>query len=200
MGFSADQTQTLEFRVRGTVQGVGFRPTVWRIARQLGLAGEVLNDGEGVLVRVCGDQARIETLLRRLAREPPPLARIDGIERHEYAGQLPQDFRIAESLGGAVRTQVAPDAAICGACAAELRNPGERRYRYPFANCTHCGPRLSIVTGIPYDRATTTMASFIRCEACEAEYRNPSDRRFHAEAVACPVVRTDGVPHRIGAN
>ncbi len=186
MSFSADQTQTLEFRVRGTVQGVGFRPTVWRIARQLGLAGEVLNDGEGVLVRVCGDQARIETLLRRLAREPPPLARIDGIERHEYAGQLPQDFRIAESLGGAVRTQVAPDAAICGACAAELRNPGERRYRYPFANCTHCGPRLSIVTGIPYDRATTTMASFIRCEACEAEYRNPSDRRFHAEAVACP--------------
>ncbi len=182
----ATESQALEFRVRGRVQGVGFRPTVWRIARQLGLAGEVLNDGEGVLIRVCGDQARIETLLRRLARNPPPLAHIDGIETQEYAGPLPQDFRIAESLGGAVRTQVAPDAAICSACAAELRNPGERRYRYAFANCTHCGPRLSIVTGIPYDRATTTMASFIRCEACEAEYRNPSDRRFHAEAVACP--------------
>jgi hydrogenase maturation protein HypF len=186
MGFSADQSQALEFRVRGRVQGVGFRPTVWRIARQLGLAGEVLNDGEGVLVRVCGDQSSIETLLRRLAREPPPLARIDGIERRDYAGQLAQDFRIAESLGGPARTQVAPDAAICSACAAELRNPGERRYRYPFTNCTHCGPRLSIATGIPYDRATTTMAPFALCAACEAEYRNPGDRRFHAEAVACP--------------
>lgn len=185
MGFSADQSQALEIRVRGRVQGVGFRPTVWRIARELGLAGEVLNDREGVLVRVSGDQARIDTLLRQLEREPPPLARIDGIERRRYVGRLPQDFRIAESLGGAVRTQVAPDAAICSVCAAELRNPGDRRYRYPFANCTHCGPRLSIVTGVPYDRATTTMAPFVLCAVCEAEYRNPRDRRFHAEAMAC---------------
>ncbi|MBM3563017.1 MAG: carbamoyltransferase HypF [Alphaproteobacteria bacterium] len=186
MAFAAEQSQALEFRVRGRVQGVGFRPTVWRIARQLGLAGEVLNDGEGVLVRVCGDQAGIEALLRRIACEPPPLARIDCIERRGYAGRLPQDFRIADSLGGPTRTQVAPDAAICGACAAELRNPRDRRNRYPFANCTHCGPRLSIVTGIPYDRATTTMAPFALCAACEAEYRNPADRRFHAEAIACP--------------
>ncbi|MGJ0397303.1 MAG: carbamoyltransferase HypF [Methylocystis sp.] len=186
MTIETNQSQALEFRVRGRVQGVGFRPTVFRIARQLGLAGEVLNDGEGVLIRVSGDQARTEALLRQIARDPPPLARIDGIERRRYVGRLPQDFRIAESFGGPIRTQVAPDAAICCACAAELRNPGERRYRYAFANCTHCGPRLSIVTGIPYDRATTTMAPFIRCEACEAEYRNPADRRFHAEAIACP--------------
>jgi hydrogenase maturation protein HypF len=187
MSFAAvEPSQALEFRVRGRVQGVGFRPTVWRMARELGLAGEVLNDGEGVLVRVSGDPSRVAALLRRIERDPPPLAHIDSIERLRYSGQLPQEFRIAESIGGPARTQVAPDAALCGACAAELRDPNERRYRYPFTNCTHCGPRLSIVTAIPYDRATTTMAPFELCAACEAEYRNPIDRRFHAEAVACP--------------
>jgi len=187
MSFAAvEPSQALEFRVRGRVQGVGFRPTVWRMARELGLAGEVLNDGEGVLVRVSGDPSRVAALLRRIERDPPPLAHIDSIERLRYSGQLPQEFRIAESIGGPARTQVAPDAALCGACAAELRDPGQRRYRYPFANCTHCGPRLSIVTAIPYDRATTTMAPFQLCAACAAEYRNPIDRRFHAEAVACP--------------
>jgi hydrogenase maturation protein HypF len=187
MSFAAvEPSQALEFRVRGRVQGVGFRPTVWRMARELGLAGEVLNDGEGVLVRVSGDPSRVAALLRRIERDPPPLAHIDSIERLRYSGQLPQEFRIAESIGGPARTQVAPDAALCGACAAELRDPNERRYRYPFTNCTHCGPRLSIVTAIPYDRATTTMAPFELCAACAAEYRNPNDRRFHAEAVACP--------------
>lgn len=187
MSFAAvEPSQALEFRVRGRVQGVGFRPTVWRMARELGLAGEVLNDGEGVLVRVSGDQSRIAALLRRIEQDPPPLAHINSIERRYYSGPLPLDFRIAESIGGPVRTQVAPDAALCGACAAELRDPGQRRYRYPFTNCTHCGPRLSIVKAIPYDRATTTMAPFALCAACEAEYRNPNDRRFHAEAAACP--------------
>ncbi|MGJ0534644.1 carbamoyltransferase HypF [Methylocystis sp.] len=186
MSFATEPSQALEFRVRGRVQGVGFRPTVWRMARELGLAGEVLNDGEGVLVRVSGDQSRIAALFRRIERDPPPLAHIDSIERRRYSGRLPQEFRIAESIGGPARTQVAPDAALCGACAAELRDPDERRYRYPFTNCTHCGPRLSIVKAIPYDRATTTMAPFALCAACEAEYNDPTDRRFHAEAVACP--------------
>ena len=187
MSFAAvEPSQALEFRVRGRVQGVGFRPTVWRMARELGLAGEVLNDGEGVLVRVSGARSRIAALLRQIQREPPPLAHIDSIEGRRYSGRLPQDFRIAESLGGPVRTQIAPDAALCGACAAELRDPGQRRYRYPFTNCTHCGPRLSIATAVPYDRATTTMAPFALCAACEAEYRSPNDRRFHAEAMACP--------------
>jgi hydrogenase maturation protein HypF len=181
-----EPSQALEFRVRGRVQGVGFRPTVWRIARELGLAGEVLNDGEGVLLRVGGDRASVAALLDRIKREPPPLARIDCIETRRFGGELPGEFRIAESASGGAHTQVAPDAAICAACAAELRHSGSRRYRYPFTNCTHCGPRLSIVKSIPYDRAATTMSKFLLCEACRAEYRDPEDRRFHAEAVACP--------------
>ncbi|MEF3366648.1 carbamoyltransferase HypF [Methylocystis sp. 9N] len=183
---TVEQSPAFEFRVRGRVQGVGFRPAVWRMARELGLSGEVLNDGEGVLLRVRGDQSRIAALIQQIERDPPPLAHIDGIERRRYGGELPHEFRIAESIEGPARTQVAPDAALCAACAAEMRDPGERRYRYPFTNCTHCGPRLSIVTAIPYDRATTTMRPFPLCAACEAEYRNPKDRRFHAEAMACP--------------
>jgi hydrogenase maturation protein HypF len=181
-----EQSQALEFRVRGRVQGVGFRPTVWRIARELRLAGEVLNDGEGVLLRVDGDRTRVAALLEGIERKLPPLARIDGIESRPYGGELPSAFRIAESAGGRAHTQVAPDAAICPACMAELRDRHERRFRYPFTNCTHCGPRLSIVKAIPYDRATTTMAAFALCDACHAEYRNPGDRRFHAEPIGCP--------------
>ena len=179
-------SQALEFRVRGRVQGVGFRPTVWRIARALGLAGEVLNDGDGVLLRVGGDEGSINALLDGIERKLPRLAQIDRVESRQYAGDLPREFRIAESAGGGAHTQVAPDAAICAACVAELRDPRGRRFRYPFTNCTHCGPRLSIVTAIPYDRAATTMAEFALCDACYAEYRNPDDRRFHAEPIACP--------------
>ena len=193
------QFAAMEIRVRGRVQGVGFRPTVWRIARDLELVGEVLNDAEGVLVRVGGRPGAIEDFIARLEREPPPLARIDDIEAHAFTGALPAEFRIAESLAGDAHTQVAPDAAICAACTREIADPFERRFRYPFANCTHCGPRLSIVNTIPYDRANTTMATFAMCAACEAEYRNPADRRFHAEAIACPscgpkarLVRLDG--------
>ena len=175
----------MEIRVRGRVQGVGFRPTVWRIARELDLIGEVLNDGEGVLVRVGGDPAAIERFVVRMEREPPPLARIDRVETHAYDGALPPQFRIAESLASEAHTQVAPDAAICPACAREIADPFERRFRYPFTNCTHCGPRLTFVNGVPYDRAATTIAPFAMCAACESEYRDPRDRRFHAEAIAC---------------
>ena len=181
----APGVRALEIRVRGRVQGVGFRPTVWRIANELGLAGEVLNDGEGVLVRVGGDEAGLAVFLDRIEREPPPLGRIDRIESRGFEGALPARFRIAESAGGEAHTQVTPDAAICEACAAEVTSPFERRFRYPFANCTHCGPRLSIVTAIPYDRDRTTMAPFPMCAACEAEHGDPADRRFHAEAIAC---------------
>jgi len=193
------QFVAMEIRVRGRVQGVGFRPTVWRIARELGLAGEVLNDCEGVLARVGGSPGAVEDFIARLEREPPPLARIDEIEVRAFDGALPSEFRIAESLAGDAHTEVAPDAAICAACAQEIVDPFQRRFRYPFANCTHCGPRLSIVKGIPYDRANTTMSPFAMCEACEGEYRNPADRRFHAEAIACHVcgprarlIRLDG--------
>jgi hydrogenase maturation protein HypF len=196
-----DDRFATEIRVRGRVQGVGFRPTVWRYARELGLSGEVLNDSSGVLIRVCGSEAAIAALIARIEREPPPLARIDGIELQSYLGNLPAEFVIADSRSGGAHTQVAPDASICVACAEEIASPFERRYRYPFTNCTHCGPRLSIVTGIPYDRANTTMAPFEMCPACRAEYDNPADRRFHAEAIACHVcgpkaklVRFDGRP------
>jgi hydrogenase maturation protein HypF len=176
----------LEVRLRGRVQGVGFRPKVWRMARELGLAGEVLNDAEGVLLRVGGEPARIAALLDGIERELPPLARVDAIETRNFEGPLVGEFRIAESSSGGAKTEVAPDAVICATCAAELRKPGNRHFRYPFTSCTHCGPRLSIVTAIPYDRARTTMAPFALCPDCAAEYRNASDRRFHAEAIACP--------------
>jgi hydrogenase maturation protein HypF len=189
----------MEIRVRGRVQGVGFRPTAWRIARELELVGEVLNDSEGVLVRVGGKPGDVDDFISRLESELPPLARIDQIEAHAFDGVLPSQFRIAKSLSGDARTQVAPDAAICAACAEEVLDPFERRFRYPFTNCTHCGPRLSIVRGIPYDRAKTTMSPFEICEVCEREYHDPADRRFHAQAIACHacgpkvrVVRFDG--------
>jgi hydrogenase maturation protein HypF len=174
-----------EIRVQGRVQGVGFRPNVWRLARAFDLAGEVLNDAAGVLIRVGGDKKAVAAFVTRLEREPPPLGRIDRIEVQDFAGALPRDFRIVDSVGGGAHTQVAPDAATCRACAEEILDPFERRFRYPFTNCTHCGPRLAIVRAIPYDRANTTMTPFMLCEACGAEYRDPADRRFHAEAIAC---------------
>jgi hydrogenase maturation protein HypF len=193
------QAAAIEIRVRGRVQGVGFRPTIWRYARELGLVGEVLNDADGVLVRVGGDQAAVAAFILRIEREPPPLACVEGVETSAYGGALPDEFCVVESLGGAAHTQVTPDAAICSACAREIVDPLARRYRHAFANCTHCGPRLSILHAIPYDRANTTMASFVMCEACHAEYSDPTDRRFHAEAIGCPqcgpkalLVRLDG--------
>ncbi len=177
--------RSTEIRVRGRVQGVGFRPSVWRIARMLDLCGEVLNDAEGVLVRLRGPAQTISIFLTRLEQEQPPLARIDSIECKEFDGDLPNRFYIVPSLTGPSHTQITPDAAICPACALEIADPRERRFKYPFSNCTHCGPRLTIVNRIPYDRANTTMAPFVMCEACEAEYLDPEDRRFHAEAIAC---------------
>ncbi len=197
----SDEAANVEIRVRGRVQGVGFRPAVWRIARALQLGGEVLNDAEGVLVRLHGPSRGIKSFIERLYSEAPPLARIEAIVTRPFEGRLPGMFRIAESAGGAVHTEISPDAGVCDACAAEVLNPFEGRYRYPFTNCTHCGPRLSIIGGVPYDRAQTTMAVFDLCEACLAEYRDPANRRFHAEAIAChscgpraSLVRFDGRP------
>lgn len=175
-------------RVRGLVQGVGFRPTVWRLAQRFGLTGEVLNDSEGVLIRAWGREEAIERFEAALANDPPPLARIDAMEQRRIAAGVvaPRAFTIVESERGAVATEVAADAATCPACLAEVLDPGDRRYRYPFANCTHCGPRLSIIRAIPYDRASTSMAAFAMCDSCRREYTDPADRRFHAEPIACP--------------
>ena len=178
-------TTTVEIRVRGRVQGVGFRPTVWRYARELGLNGEVLNDADGVLIRAAGNSADIRELVDRLTSQPPPLAQIESVEVRNFIGRLPDNFAIVQSLGGPTRTEIAPDAALCAACAADIYDPFSRRFRYPFTTCTHCGPRLSIITGVPYDRAATTMAGFVLCPACAGEYADPADRRFHAETTAC---------------
>jgi hydrogenase maturation protein HypF len=176
-------------RVRGVVQGVGFRPTVWRLARELQLRGWVANDGDGVSIYACGTALAIDTFVTELPRVIPPLARIDQIERAEADLQdgMAEEFSIRESLDSPVRTGVVADAAICESCLAEIRDPLSRRYRYPFTNCTHCGPRLTIVKGIPYDRSRTTMASFAMCAECLAEYHDPADRRFHAQPIACHV-------------
>ncbi len=198
----------VSIRVRGLVQGVGFRPTVWRIAKRLGLAGEVLNDSEGVLIRAFGPAASLAALELALVEEAPPLARIDAIETAPLKGDAPADFRIVSSRSGDVKTGIVPDAATCRACLADIRDPQNRRYRYPFTNCTHCGPRLSIVRAIPYDRATTSMAAFAMCPACLAEYRTRPTAAFMRSPNACPVCGprvwleyahgqpTENAPHR----
>jgi hydrogenase maturation protein HypF len=175
-------------RVRGLVQGVGFRPSVWRLARELDITGDFRNDGEGVLAHLWALPGVIDIFCRRLREECPPLARIDALERSALEeGPKLDGFRILASDATVVSTGIVADAATCSACCAEIQDPKDRRYRYPFTNCTHCGPRLSIVRGIPYDRANTSMSAFPMCEACEREYQDPSDRRFHAQPNACPV-------------
>lgn len=176
-----------QIRVRGLVQGVGFRPFVWRLARQCKLTGYVLNDGGGVLIHAGGAAGQIERFLHLLREEVPPLARIDDVECTALDHVPPgQDFVIHSSGAGAVQTGIVPDAATCPACRDEINNPDDRHYRYAFTNCTHCGPRLSIIRAIPYDRANTAMAPFHMCPACQAEYEQPADRRFHAQPNACP--------------
>lgn len=184
----AENRRTVEIRVRGTVQGVGFRPAVWRIACDDGLHGEVFNDGFGVKIHITGSPSQISRFLNRLQTEAPPLSRIEEIQMKELPDPIEfAEFRIVDSRPGEKRTRVAPDAATCSVCRGEVLDPGDRRFQYPFSNCTHCGPRFSIVTAIPYDRAQTTMASFSMCSACRQEYENPGDRRFHAQPIACAV-------------
>ncbi len=175
-------------RVTGTVQGVGFRPMVYRLATALGLGGEVWNDGQGVLMRLWGPQAQIDQMVHRLPEQSPPLASITKIERYPLAsGPLPPShFRILTSQPTPVSTAIAADAATCGDCLAEIFDPHSRFFRYPFTNCTHCGPRLSIIHQLPYDRPHTAMAGFSLCPACEAEYGDMGQRRFHAQPIACP--------------
>lgn len=172
--------------VRGVVQGVGFRPFVYRLARELALDGWIRNDGSGVTIEVQGDPGRIACMARRLAEDAPPLARVDDIALHDCAPRASDGFAILESGGGHATTAIAPDSAICADCLAELFDPHDRRYRYAFINCTHCGPRYTITRALPYDRATTSMSAFAQCPACLAEYGAPSHRRFHAEPNACP--------------
>nr|WP_242463276.1 carbamoyltransferase HypF [Rhodocyclus tenuis] len=173
-------------RVRGQVQGVGFRPYVFRLAGELGLTGWVRNDGEGVAIAIDGAGPAIARFIERLPAEAPPLARIAAVEVLAQADEGGyRDFRIVASGGGAQRSEVTPDAGICADCLEELFAPGNRRYRYAFINCTQCGPRYSILRGLPYDRPQTSMAAFAQCPDCLHEYTAPANRRFHAEPNAC---------------
>jgi hydrogenase maturation protein HypF len=173
-------------RVAGVVQGVGFRPFVHRLATDLGLAGHVGNDTDGVFVEVEGRRSEVTNFQARLMAEAPPLARIYGVEATEVGTVGEAGFRIVESRpGGAATTFVSPDVAVCADCLAELWDPADRRYRYPFINCTNCGPRFTITVRLPYDRPNTTMAGFALCDDCAHEYHDPADRRFHAQPVAC---------------
>ena len=180
--------QRLRVRVEGTVQGVGFRPFVYRLATELRLGGWVLNDSRGVLIEAEGERGSLDALLERLRTEAPPLAVVERIVDEALAPTGEMDFRITESAdGGEAEAAVSPDVATCEDCLGELFDPDDRRHRYPFTNCTNCGPRFTIVRGVPYDRPLTTMASFEMCELCRAEYEDPLDRRFHAQPNACPV-------------
>ena len=174
-------------RVEGTVQGVGFRPYVHRLAGELGLAGYVLNDAHGVLLEVEGEAGAVDQFLARLGPEAPPLAAIERLLVSEGSPVGDEQFVIRPSpRGERPDAPVTADSATCADCLAELFDPADRRYRYPFINCTNCGPRFTIVRGIPYDRPFTTMAGFRMCAQCLAEYENPRDRRFHAQPNACP--------------
>ncbi|MCL9797810.1 acylphosphatase, partial [Frankia sp. AgKG'84/4] len=184
--------------VEGVVQGVGFRPYVYRLARELRLTGAVGNDSAAVVIDVDGTTGDVEEFLRRLAPQAPPLARVDRITVTEASAGGPPDrgtageraadgFRIAAStVTAGPRTLLPPDTAVCADCLRELFDPADRRHRHPFITCTNCGPRFTIATSLPYDRAATTMAGFPMCARCAAQYADPADRRFHAEPIACP--------------
>ena len=176
-------------RVTGTVQGVGFRPYVYRLAGELGLGGFVLNDAHGVLIEVEGDADVVDRFLARLPSEAPPLAVVEQVVVEEgVVATGERAFEIRDSVGGDVPdAPVTPDTATCDDCLREMLDPADRRFRYPFINCTNCGPRFTIVRGVPYDRPLTTMAGFTMCPECRAEYEDPGDRRFHAQPNACPV-------------
>ena len=174
-------------RVRGGVQGVGFRPFVFTLAARLTLSGLVGNDTDGVFIEVEGPAADLDRFVTLLRSEAPPMARIESVEVRPGIVTGDTTFRIVESVrrDGEV-TPVTPDIAVCADCLTEMRTPGNRRFGYPFINCTNCGPRYTIITALPYDRAQTTMRTFAMCADCSAEYHDPGDRRYHAQPNACP--------------
>jgi hydrogenase maturation protein HypF len=175
------------FRVTGVVQGVGFRPFVYGLARAHGLGGFVLNDGAGVVVEAEGPTCSLERFTAALRDEAPTLARVDSVVSEPLRASGESDFRIEASAQAGGSALIPADVATCDDCLRELFDPNDRRYRYPFVNCTQCGPRFTIVTGVPYDRSLTTMSGFPLCRDCRFEYEDPENRRFHAEPIACPV-------------
>ncbi len=174
------------FTVRGVVQGVGFRPFVYGLANRHRLTGFVRNEGEGVLIEAEGETHALDAFSDALLADAPRLARVDGVSSRPVGVTGRAGFAIAASRTGGGSALIPPDVATCDDCLGELFDPSDRRYRYPFVNCTNCGPRFTIVREVPYDRASTTMAAFPMCAECRSEYADPADRRFHAEATCCP--------------
>jgi hydrogenase maturation protein HypF len=173
--------------IKGIVQGVGFRPYLYRLAKSLSIGGYVCNTSEGVYAEIEGEEAACDSFIDELKHHPPSLAQIKSIEVERRPLRGERDFSIAGSSGGERNTLISPDVGICSACAAEIADPQNRRYRYAFTNCTDCGPRFTIICDIPYDRRNTTMSGFMLCPECRREYEDPLDRRFHAQPTACPV-------------
>src|SRR5918997_6644840 len=188
---SLQRTPTRERReisVRGIVQGVGFRPFVYALARRRGLAGLVRNDAEGVHIEAEGPTEELDLFLREIREEAPPLAVVEAVSWRPLVLREEGAFRIEESREGLRRRAlISPDVATCSECLAEVFDPSDRRHRYPFTNCTNCGPRFTITRSVPYDRAMTTMSRFEMCPECQREYHDPTDRRFHAQPNACPL-------------
>ena len=181
------ELQRLRIAIQGAVQGVGFRPFVFRLAEQLGLYGWVLNSSQGVQIEVDGTHDQLSSFRQRIEQDKPPLSNIYSLECSWLDAAGFTSFEIRHSSAAEAKTvTVLPDIATCGDCLREMSDPHDRRYRYPFINCTNCGPRFSIIRALPYDRPNTTMASFPLCPECQAEYADPRDRRFHAQPVACP--------------
>ncbi len=181
-------TQRQRILVQGIVQGVGFRPFIYGLALRLDLAGFVLNDSNGVTIEVEGPPKALDQFQAALRDELPPMARVDSIDTETVPAQQETTFQIVHSQsGGEKHALISPDTATCPDCLRELFDPTDRRYHYPFINCTNCGPRFTIVQDVPYDREKTTMRPFQMCPACQAEYENPLHRRFHAQPNACPV-------------
>jgi hydrogenase maturation protein HypF len=184
---TASAARRLAITVRGVVQGVGFRPFVYNAARDRGLAGWVRNEAGRVRIEAQGDSAALQAFVDAIRRAAPPQARIDAVDVEEIETEDSSEFEIQVSEGtSAPRPTIPADLATCDECLAEIRDPAQRRYRYPFTNCTRCGPRWSIIERLPYDRPRTSMAGFAMCPDCQAEYDNPADRRFHAQPIACP--------------
>lgn len=185
---SRQMNSALSIKVKGIVQGVGFRPFVYHLARENHLTGWVLNSSSGVEIEVTGSQMELDTFASQLSQNPPPLAKIESIQIKQIEPEMIYTtFEIRESISEDDEFMpISPDICTCEQCLAEMNDPNDRRYRYPFINCTNCGPRFSIIENIPYDRPKTTMASFTMCSDCLAEYMDPSNRRFHAQPIACP--------------
>ncbi|MGD9504650.1 MAG: carbamoyltransferase HypF [Syntrophobacteraceae bacterium] len=184
VGFGGERR--VRVRIHGMVQGVGFRPFLFRLARERGVGGWARNGSDGVEAEVSGRSSEVANFIRDVSEKAPPLARVVGVEVGDLPFILIKDFKILESHEGGRATLVSPDVAVCEDCLRELFDPNDRRWLYPFVNCTNCGPRYTIIRDVPYDRDKTTMAAFAMCPECRAEYENPGDRRFHAQPNACP--------------